>query len=109
MTALLSPLPPSLLVLSYLGSTLRQMGVEPMPSLYDVRRVITEHCILPMGEPEPEPEPAVATFTANCCTALLHARAYYKRACICIYCIIMYIMYMYLNINVISTCMDYNV
>ena len=36
--------------LSYLGSTLRQMEIEPMPSLSDVRRVITEHCILPLGE-----------------------------------------------------------
>lgn len=46
---------------SYLATTLRQMPVdpnntdknaekiEPMPSLADVRRIITEHCILPLG------------------------------------------------------------
>ena len=35
---------------SYLGTTLRQANIEPMPSLSDVRRVITEYCILPLGE-----------------------------------------------------------
>ena len=34
---------------SYLGTTLRQANIEPMPSLSDVRRVITEFCILPLG------------------------------------------------------------
>ena len=34
---------------SYLGTTLRQANIEPMPSLSDVRRVITEYCILPLG------------------------------------------------------------
>lgn len=34
---------------SYLGSTLRQANIEPMPSLSDVRRVITEFCVLPLG------------------------------------------------------------
>ncbi|KAL5266277.1 hypothetical protein ACHWQZ_G003637 [Mnemiopsis leidyi] len=34
---------------SYLGTTLRQANIEPMPSLSDVRRVITEYGILPMG------------------------------------------------------------
>ncbi|EDV25409.1 uncharacterized protein TRIADDRAFT_24164, partial [Trichoplax adhaerens] len=34
---------------SYLGTTLRQENIEPMPSLSDVRRVITEYCILPLG------------------------------------------------------------
>merc|ERR1719494_802865 len=34
---------------SYLGTTLRQANIEPMPSLADVRRVITEFCILPLG------------------------------------------------------------
>jgi SpoVK/Ycf46/Vps4 family AAA+-type ATPase len=46
---------------SYLATTLRQMPrdpastdknaekIEPMPSLADVRRLITEHCILPLG------------------------------------------------------------
>ena len=24
--------------------------IEPMPSLADVKRVVTEHCILPLGE-----------------------------------------------------------
>ena len=36
---------------SYLGTTLRQANIEPMPSLSDVRRVITEYCILPLGNP----------------------------------------------------------
>lgn len=35
---------------SYLGTTLRQANIEPMPSLSDVRRVITEFCILPLGK-----------------------------------------------------------
>ena len=34
---------------SFLGTTLRQANIEPMPSLSDVRRVITEFCILPLG------------------------------------------------------------
>ena len=34
---------------SYLGSTLRQANIEPMPSLSDVRRIITEFCVLPLG------------------------------------------------------------
>jgi len=34
---------------SYLGTTLRNANIEPMPSLSDVRRVITEYCILPLG------------------------------------------------------------
>lgn len=35
---------------SYLGTTLRQANIEPMPSLSDVRRVVTEYGILPMGK-----------------------------------------------------------
>lgn len=47
--------------ISYLATTLRQMPrdpnskdknpekIEPMPSLSDVRRLITEHCILSLG------------------------------------------------------------
>ena len=35
---------------SYLATTLRQNNIEPMPSLADVRRVITEHCILPLSK-----------------------------------------------------------
>ena len=35
---------------SYLGTTLRQANIEPMPSLSDVRRIITEFCILPLGK-----------------------------------------------------------
>ena len=34
---------------SYLGTTLRQANIEPQPSLSDVRRIITEFGILPMG------------------------------------------------------------
>ncbi|XP_026973275.1 dynein regulatory complex protein 11 [Sagmatias obliquidens] len=34
---------------SYLGSTLRQMSTEPMPSLLDVRQLITLYGILPLG------------------------------------------------------------
>ena len=37
-------------VCSYLSTMLRTAGLEPMPSLSDVRRVVTEYCILPMGE-----------------------------------------------------------
>ena len=48
-------------LLSYLATTLRQIPrdpnstdknaekIEPMPSLTDVRRLVTEHCILPLG------------------------------------------------------------
>ena len=35
---------------SYLGTTLRQANIEPMPSLSDVRRLVTEYAILPLGE-----------------------------------------------------------
>ena len=35
---------------SYLGTTLRQANIEPMPSLSDVRRVITEFAIMPLGK-----------------------------------------------------------
>ena len=35
---------------SYLGTTLRQANIEPMPSLSDVRRVVTEFGVLPLGE-----------------------------------------------------------
>ena len=34
---------------SYLATTLRQANVEPQPSLSDIRRVITEYAILPLG------------------------------------------------------------
>uniref|UniRef100_A0A8W8LMD2 ATPase AAA-type core domain-containing protein n=1 Tax=Magallana gigas TaxID=29159 RepID=A0A8W8LMD2_MAGGI len=34
---------------SYLGTTLRQANIEPMPSLSDVRRLVTEFGILPLG------------------------------------------------------------
>lgn len=37
---------------SYLGTTLRQVAVEPMPSLLDVRQLITLYGILPLGSPE---------------------------------------------------------
>ena len=35
---------------SYLGTTLRQANIEPMPSLSDVRRLVTEYAILPLGK-----------------------------------------------------------
>ena len=35
---------------SYLGTTLRQANIEPMPSLSDVRRLLAEYAILPLGE-----------------------------------------------------------
>ncbi|CAH8544129.1 unnamed protein product [Schistosoma curassoni] len=34
---------------SYLGTTLRQANVEPQPTLSDVRRLVTEYAILPLG------------------------------------------------------------
>ena len=34
---------------SFLATTLTKSGIEPMPSVYDVKRLVTEHCILPMG------------------------------------------------------------
>ncbi|XP_006866877.1 PREDICTED: IQ and AAA domain-containing protein 1 [Chrysochloris asiatica] len=34
---------------SYLGTTLRQVAIEPMPSLLDVRQLITLYGILPLG------------------------------------------------------------
>ncbi|KAK4471393.1 hypothetical protein MN116_004825 [Schistosoma mekongi] len=34
---------------SYLGTTLRQANIEPQPSLSDVRRLVTEYAILPLG------------------------------------------------------------
>jgi len=35
---------------SYLGTTLRQADIEPMPSLSDVRVLIALYGILPLGE-----------------------------------------------------------
>ena len=35
---------------SYLGTTLRQANIEPMPSLSDVRRLLAEYAILPLGK-----------------------------------------------------------
>ena len=35
---------------SYLGTTLRQANIEPQPSLSDVRRLVTQFAILPLGE-----------------------------------------------------------
>ena len=35
---------------SFLGTTLRQANIEPMPSLSDVRRLVTEYTILPLGD-----------------------------------------------------------
>lgn len=34
---------------SYLGTTLRQYDIEPMPTLSDVRQVISLYGILPLG------------------------------------------------------------
>uniref|UniRef100_A0A8B9XX59 IQ motif containing with AAA domain 1 n=1 Tax=Bos mutus grunniens TaxID=30521 RepID=A0A8B9XX59_BOSMU len=34
---------------SYLGTSLRQVSIEPMPSLLDVRQLITLYAILPLG------------------------------------------------------------
>ena len=34
----------------YLGTILRQSGTEPMPSLSDIRRVISLFAIFPLGE-----------------------------------------------------------
>uniref|UniRef100_A0A8C2VD40 IQ motif containing with AAA domain 1 n=1 Tax=Chinchilla lanigera TaxID=34839 RepID=A0A8C2VD40_CHILA len=36
---------------SYLGTTLRHLAIEPMPSLLDVRQLITLYGILPLGSP----------------------------------------------------------
>lgn len=35
---------------SYLGTTLRQVDIEPMPSLADVRQLIALYGILPLGK-----------------------------------------------------------
>ncbi|VDQ11615.1 unnamed protein product [Trichobilharzia regenti] len=35
---------------SYLGITLRQANIEPQSSLSDVRRLVTEYAILPLGK-----------------------------------------------------------
>lgn len=35
---------------SYLGTTLRQADIEPMPSLSDVRQLIALYGVLPLGE-----------------------------------------------------------
>ena len=35
---------------SYLSNAKRQSEHGPMPSMADVRRVVTEFCILPLGE-----------------------------------------------------------
>ena len=38
--------------ISYRGAELKSRGVEPNPGPADVRRLITEYCILPLGSPE---------------------------------------------------------
>jgi len=40
---------------SFLGTTLRQANIEPMPSLTDVRRLVTEYTILPLGGATQQP------------------------------------------------------
>ena len=35
---------------SYLGTTLRQANIEPQPSISDVRRLVAEFGILPLGK-----------------------------------------------------------
>ncbi|EPY86111.1 hypothetical protein CB1_000327018 [Camelus ferus] len=35
---------------SYLGTTLRQVSIEPMPSLLDVRQLVTLYGVLPLGK-----------------------------------------------------------
>ena len=35
---------------SYLGTTLRQANIEPQPSLSDIRRLVTQFAILPIGQ-----------------------------------------------------------
>uniref|UniRef100_A0A8C4FGD1 IQ motif containing with AAA domain 1 n=1 Tax=Catagonus wagneri TaxID=51154 RepID=A0A8C4FGD1_9CETA len=37
---------------SYLGTTLRQVSIEPMPSLLDVRQLVTLYAVLPLGSAE---------------------------------------------------------
>uniref|UniRef100_A0A4W3GIR6 IQ and AAA domain-containing protein 1-like n=1 Tax=Callorhinchus milii TaxID=7868 RepID=A0A4W3GIR6_CALMI len=34
---------------SYLGSTLMQSNIEPMPSLFDIKQLITMYAVLPLG------------------------------------------------------------
>lgn len=41
---------------SYLGTTLRQVAIEPMPSLLDVRQLVTLYGILPLGKDWPLPQ-----------------------------------------------------
>lgn len=57
---------------SYLGTTLRQVSVEPMPSLLDVRQLVTLYGILPLGEapralpgPFRKPAPPVPALTLS--------------------------------------------
>ncbi|XP_059502372.1 dynein regulatory complex protein 11-like isoform X2 [Stegostoma tigrinum] len=45
---------------SYLGSTLLHANINPMPSLYDIRQIITTYAILPLGsQPLHEKAPLV--------------------------------------------------
>merc|ERR1739848_877036 len=34
---------------SYLATMLRQNEIEPMPSIYDVKNLLTLYCVLPLG------------------------------------------------------------
>ena len=36
--------------ISYRGAEMKASGVEPNPGPGDIRRLITEYCILPLGE-----------------------------------------------------------
>ncbi|KAM3857053.1 dynein regulatory complex protein 11 [Diretmus argenteus] len=45
---------------SYLGTTLRQADIEPMPSLSDIRQLIALYGVLPLGSPSLHQKAAVA-------------------------------------------------
>lgn len=65
-----TPLSPSPGEYSYLGTTLRRVSIEPMPSLLDVRQLITLYGILPLGKTPHAHLPAltVSSWLSATCT-----------------------------------------
>lgn len=49
---------------SYLGTTLRRGSIEPMPSLLDVRQLVTLYGILPLGKSH---MPPAGLTVSSCC------------------------------------------
>lgn len=66
---------------SYLGTTLRQVSIEPMPSLLDVRQLIALYGVLPLGKDSSRP---VVPFpeAGVCCLLALTVSSWLVSKCV---------------------------